>query len=175
MNRKVVITGAPGTGKTSIINYLASLHPCKEEISRAIIAKQLNIGGNITPWGDLIAFTDIVIEKRLQQYHSQNHELCFFDRGILDSIAYLNYGNATIKTKWLRLANQTRYHHDVFITPPWEEIHCTDPQRTENFDEALRIHDCIVNIYEAYNYNLIEIPKLNIDERANFILSKIEK
>jgi predicted ATPase len=175
MNKKIVITGAPGTGKTSIINQLAKQHQCKEEISRAIIAEQLNTGGNITPWGDLIAFSGLVIEKRLKQYHAHNHELCFFDRGILDSIAYLKYGKAPINNKWLTVATQTRYHNDVFITPPWEEIHCTDQQRKENFDEALRIHDCIVNTYEAYNYNLIEIPKLNIDERANFILSKIEK
>ena len=40
MEKKIVITGAPGTGKTSIIAQLKKLrHSCSEEISREIITE----------------------------------------------------------------------------------------------------------------------------------------
>jgi len=40
MNQKYIITGAPGTGKTAIINALMQKgYSCAEEISREIIAK----------------------------------------------------------------------------------------------------------------------------------------
>ena len=57
MEKKIVITGAPGTGKTSIIAQLKKLgHSCSEEISREIIAEQIASGGKMLPWLDLKHF-----------------------------------------------------------------------------------------------------------------------
>ena len=57
MIQNYIITGAPGTGKTTIINALKKEgYSCAEEISRELIAEQIDIGGNILPWKDQIAF-----------------------------------------------------------------------------------------------------------------------
>ena len=47
MNQKFIITGAPGTGKTSIINELKKRgFSISKEISREIIADELKQGGD---------------------------------------------------------------------------------------------------------------------------------
>ena len=59
MNQKYIITGAPGTGKTSIINEFKNRgFYCVDEGSREIINQQINNGGNILPWKDHIAFEE---------------------------------------------------------------------------------------------------------------------
>ena len=61
MNNKYIITGAPGTGKTSIINDLISRDfSCVKENSREVISEQLLTGGDILPWKNQIAFDPIV-------------------------------------------------------------------------------------------------------------------
>ena len=57
MNQRYVITGAPGTGKTAIINALKKRgYSCVDENSREIIAEQIINGGEILPWENQIAF-----------------------------------------------------------------------------------------------------------------------
>lgn len=174
MIKRIVLTGAPGTGKTSIIEQLERRFTCHKEISREIISQQISINGNITPWDNLEAFSDCVIDKREKQFKSCTKGLHFFDRSIIDSIAYLEYGNLKLKSKWKKQALSNRYYKNVFITPPWKEIYRNDSERKETFEQATQIHKALINTYKNYNYNLIEVPCSSIPERVQFIIKHIE-
>ena len=91
MNQKYIITGAPGAGKTSIINELKKRKfNCIDENSREIIAEQIITGGEILPWKNQIAFENKIANMRTQQYLASPEDcICFFDRSALDCIAYL--------------------------------------------------------------------------------------
>ena len=78
MIQKYIITGAPGTGKTTIINALKKKdYYCAEEISRELIAEQISIGGNILPWKNQIAFENLISSKRAKQYASIPKDCAF--------------------------------------------------------------------------------------------------
>ena len=65
MNKKFIITGAPGTGKSSIINELIKRgYPCTKEISRELISKQLNSKGE-PPWKDQFSFENEIINYNM--------------------------------------------------------------------------------------------------------------
>ncbi len=90
MIKRIAISGAPGTGKTSLIEGLTMLgHKCNPEVSRGIIAEQLKIDGDITPWRDLTSFSQQVITQRIKQFKDAEKSVEFFDRSIIDSLAYL--------------------------------------------------------------------------------------
>tara|TARA_B000000475_G_scaffold227925_1_gene192550 strand:+ start:877 stop:1410 length:534 start_codon:yes stop_codon:yes gene_type:complete len=176
MNKRIVISGAPGTGKTSLISGLSKIgYKCHIEVSREIIANQLQIKGSITPWQDLYKFSEIVIKERLKQYKLAVNEIEFYDRGIIDSFAYLLKDNISLKEEWVTIAKEHQYYKKVFITPPWEEIYHTDHERKEDFITATKIHSQLLEAYEAFNYKPILIPKTSIKERINFILNEIEQ
>ena len=82
MNQRYVITGAPGTGKTAIINVLKERdYSCIDENSREIIYEQIINGGEILPWKNQIAFENLISSKRAKQYASIPKDgTCFFDR-----------------------------------------------------------------------------------------------
>tara|TARA_A100001015_G_scaffold320566_1_gene447413 strand:- start:5599 stop:6126 length:528 start_codon:yes stop_codon:yes gene_type:complete len=175
MNKRIVISGAPGTGKTSVINQLFKIgFKCHNEVSREIISNQLQINGATTPWQDVYKFSEIVIYERLKQFKLASNKLEFYDRGIIDSFAYLIKDNINLKEEWITIAKEYKYFNKVFITPPWEEIFHTDQERKEDFITAKKIHSHLIKAYKAFDYKPIIIPKITIQERINFILKEIE-
>lgn len=175
MIKRIAISGAPGTGKTSIIEELLKQnYVCHAEVSREIIAKQFKTGGNITPWGDLDSFSKLVIAKRLKQFEAAKNEIEFYDRTIIDSFAYLLKDKLPLTKELDRIAKENRYYSLVFLTPPWEEIYTQDSERIEDFITATSIHEFMVKAYKMYNYRVIIIPKTTVSERIKFILSHIE-
>ncbi len=175
MKKRIIISGAPGTGKTSIINkLLLDGEKCHPEMSREIISEQLAIKGSKTPWQDLDKFTELVIKKRTEQFHSANSPLEYYDRSVIDSFAYILKDNLKIKSHWKSLANKNRYFKKVFLAPPWEEIYKKDAERQEDFETAEQIHLFLLKAYYMYDYQVIIIPKTNVYERVEFIQKQIE-
>lgn len=174
--KKYVITGAPGTGKTSIINHLKTKgYNCIDEISRKIISKQIAIDGEILPWKNMSAFSEKVFKLRESQLINSKNTLIFFDRGIVDIDAYMKLDNLEIPKHIEESIKINRYNKEVFYTPIWEEIYINDEERKESIDHAKLIENEILSSYTFYDYQLIKVPKGSVEERANFILSCIKK
>lgn len=174
-NRKYIITGAPGTGKTTIIDALNEKGIyCNGEISRSIIQEQLDTGGDALPWKNLAAFSERVIALRAQQHSTApDNEPSFFDRGIIDVLAYMDKDQLPVPRNWIDMAKKHPYNNIVFIAPPWEAIFTNDEERKETFDIAKEIHVYLCDTYRKYGYNLIEIPKASVEERIEFLLNSI--
>ena len=175
MNQKYIITGAPGAGKTSIINELKKRKfNCIDENSREIIAEQIITGGKILPWKNQIAFENKIANMRTQQYLASPEDcICFFDRSVLDCIAYLTSNNLEVPSEISEDIKKCNFNKTVFYTPIWEEIYVNDSERKEKIEQAIKIEKAIINTYQSKGYELIKIPKLSITERVDFIISKI--
>ena len=175
MNKKYIITGAPGTGKTAIINCLKKQgFSCINEISREIIIEQIASGGDVLPWRDLEAFSERVATMRKIQYeNATENNIHFFDRGIIDVIAYMKIDKIDIDKNLIEDCKKTKYANIVFYTPIWEEIYINDMERKEDIISAIKVEETLLSCYKSFGYTLIEIPKLAITQRVDFILSKI--
>jgi len=176
MSQKYIISGAPGTGKTTIINALKKKdHYCAEEISRELIAEQISIGGNILPWKDQIAFENKIAHRRYKQYlDSPENCICFFDRSSIDCIAYLNNNKLESTSQINQIIKNCIFNKTVFYTPIWKEIYKNDSERQESFDQSIKIDKYLKYSYIKFGYTIIEIPKTTLDKRIDFILSQIK-
>jgi predicted ATPase len=175
VNQKYIITGAPGTGKTAIIDTLKKEgHSCAEEISRTIIIEQIANGGDALPWKNLAAFSQQVIAlRKLQHTNAPQGRTHFFDRGIIDVIAYLKHDKLAVNNEIMEMVKQFPYNKTVFYTPIWAEIYTNDNERKEDIITAKNIENVLLTTYQSFGYNLVEVPKLTVNERIAFILSKI--
>ncbi len=71
----------------------------------------------------------------------------------------------------LKATQAFRYNRRVFIAPPWQEIFSRDRERKQDFDEAVRTCDALVETYTELGYELVELPRVSVVERANFVLN----
>ena len=88
-----------------------------------------------------IAFSKKVWQGRKQQYQnpkflgiSGTKPFVFFDRGLHDVVAYLDYIVAPYDSQKFDLSD---FPYDLAILlPPWKKIYKKDSERHENFEEA---------------------------------------
>jgi predicted ATPase len=170
---RIVITGGPGFGKTSIIKELQKKYPVVGESSRDLINELKNKEG-IDPRKNRERFQLLVTKKRIQDYINNNQEIIFFDRGVNDEIAYYLFYNIKPTKECINFCKKNKYDY-VFIVPEWKEIHEHDDLRKESFEEAVKLHNLIINAYKDFGHNIIEIPKLSIKDRSNFVIQKINE
>lgn len=174
--RKIVITGGPSTGKTTLINYLEQAGElCLHEISRSITLEAKKQGIDQLFLEDPTLFSRKLLEGRIQQFfeaEQKKKERIFLDRGIPDIIGYMEYANQSSPSEFIEASRKYRYN-EIFILPPWEEIHETDNERYESFEQATKIYENLLETYTQFGYQCIRVPFGTVKERGNFILEQV--
>ena len=175
-SRKIVITGGPGTGKSSIVHQLeAHGEKCLHEISRQVTLEAQREGIEQLFLEKPLLFSEKLLEGRLNQYFQAEEmkgDHIFIDRGLPDVVAYMDYFDTSYPEKFHHTCKKYTYDK-IFILPPWKEIYKSDNERYESFEEALKISSYLYSTYKRYGYEPIEVPKLSVEDRTNFILDKI--
>ncbi|WP_286347926.1 AAA family ATPase [Escherichia coli] len=173
LQHRFILTGGPGSGKSTIIDTLIKRgYWCSKEAGRGVIQDQINIEGDALPWANRTAFAELMLSWEMRSWHEAEGQTrpCFFDRGVPDVAGYLSLeelrhlDNAIAKF---------RYNRTVFIAPPWRDIYVQDTERKQSFDVAVATYHAMVKAYRIYDYQLIELPCVSVEERVDFILSRI--
>jgi predicted ATPase len=176
MQQKIVLIGGPGTGKTTIINELIKRDfYCMPEVSRKVILKAKKEGIEQLFLTEPLLFSKMLLEGREEQYRkAQNlkEEIVFFDRGIPDVHAYMNYFNTIYPDYFIEKSNTCKYTK-IFHFSPWKEIHITDNERYESFEESVKIDAFLITAYSELGYELINVPFGSVAERTNFIVNSL--
>jgi predicted ATPase len=176
-DRLFVITGGPGVGKTAMIHELERQGvSCVPEAARQIIQQQVSGGGNAVPWMNRERYASLMLEKSIEDYlkHAKTQRCTFFDRGILDTIAYARLIGLHVPDETYRQAVARRYNAKVFLAPPWPQIYETDSERKQSYEEAVVVDRVIRGVYAEQGYEIIEIPQTAVAKRTDFILSRMK-
>ena len=171
-----VVSGGPGSGKTTVLGELAKLgFPHAPEVARQIIKEQVQANGKALPWIDREAFTRLMLQRSIQAYleHAPARRPVFSDRGIPDTLGYARLIGLPDTCAIESACRYYRYAPLVFLAPPWKEIYETDNERKQDFAEAERTFNEVARAYRQCGYDLIELPKLPPPARAQVILEKL--
>lgn len=172
-----ILTGGPGSGKSSVLKMLEDIgFKTASEVGRKIIKEQITAGGNITHTGDKVAFRDLMLHYSINDFNQylNEHSIIFFDRGIPDLIGYSKLISEPVSKGLSTAIQMYRYNSTAFIFPPWKAIYAHDEERKQDFQEAIKTYECIKKGYVGSGYQLVELPKVSISDRANFILDHIK-
>ncbi len=174
MQQKIVLIGGPGTGKTSVLNELEKRgFYSMPEISREVTLKAQKEGIDQLFLAQPLLFSQLLLDGRIQQFidaEKSKKELVFFDRGIPDVFAYMDYFKTTYPASFIEKSKQHRYDA-VLLFSPWKEIYISDNERYESFEQAVEIDLFLKKSYQKLGYKIIEIPFGSIAERTNYILN----
>lgn len=182
--KRIVVTGGPSTGKTTVIEALEQEgYHCFEEVIRAMTVAKKAEGNDvvfesnpIVSVADPLAFNQMILDARIAQFESSlqsTDELVFFDRGIPDVLAYMDCFDQEYDASFKAAAVAHRYDV-IFLMPPWKEIHVVDNERFESYEESLRVNACLEHAYTSFGYDIQRVPKDTISNRVDFILERIK-
>lgn len=174
--RLIVLTGGPGSGKTTLIAAMEKRgYAVRPEAGRAIIRDQQAIDGEGLPWKDRALFAELMLAADLRSHDEacRHRGIVFFDRGLPDVAGYLTLCGLPVPGHAVTAAERFRYRRTVFIAPPWAAIFGPDAERKQDFAEAARTYEAMARIYLRYGYDLVELPQASVENRADFILRRL--
>jgi predicted ATPase len=175
VDRFVVISGCSGGGKSSVLAELARRgYATVPEPGRRIVAEELRGNGRALPWTDMAAFAKRAVAMALADRVAAESAAgpIFFDRGLVDAAAALEH--ATGEPAILPLGTAHRYNADIFLAPPWPEIHVRDAERRLEFAEALAEYARLQGAYRALGYTAHLLPRTDVAARADFVLAMLD-
>lgn len=174
----IVITGGPGTGKSTIIDALIEKgYSCYPEISREVTLEAKRQGVDQLFLTEPLLFSQMLLDGRLKQYQNalqESSSLVFIDRGVPDILAYMHFIGDDYPDHFDHSCHECRYSK-VFVLPPWEEIYESDEARYENFEQAKVIYDHLKSTYAKYGYDLTEVPTGTVENRIDYILKHLQE
>ena len=115
----IVLSGGPGTGKTSVLSKLAQRgQQCLDESARRLIEERLEAG--LSPRPEPLCFASQLLNRDRCNYqaYTKHSGPVFIDRGIIDSLfMFINAGGITAEgvDEMLQLYP---HHQQVFWFPP---------------------------------------------------------
>jgi predicted ATPase len=172
--RFVLLSGCSGGGKSTLLEELRVRgHPVVEEPGRRIVKQELERGGDALPWIDAAAFArraiQIALSDRERAWNQRGW--IFFGRGLIDAVSALE--ELTGEGMLPVFGTQHRYHRKVFLAPPWPEIYQGDTERRHGFEAGVAEFERLQRVYPALGYEVIMLPKVTVDQRADFVLAEL--
>jgi len=172
---RVVITGGPGVGKTTLLAELGTRgYATVSESARAIIAERRATGR--TPRPEPVAFAREILRRDTEKYYANPGQSgwVFFDRGVIEAIGMLHEVAPLSAPELATALRAHSFHSSVFILPPWSAIYTTDSERDHAFAWVEHVHNQLVQWYLSCGYVLCEVPRLPVAARAQFVVHALE-
>ena len=168
-----VITGGPGSGKTTTVNLLSERgYKTTIEHARHYLDTKLRDGKTVEEVRkNQTVFQLGVLEMQIEQEKEISPEdVVFLDRAIPDALAYYRFLNL-IEDPKLTEALRTASYKKVFILDYLPLVN--DYARREDEAAQKKIHSLITEVYESLPFPVVHVPILEPKARVDFILKNL--
>lgn len=170
---RAVITGGPGTGKSTLLKELERVgFSVVEEAARTIL--QMPHGMALRE-KQPSQFAEAMFAQELAAYARAETGIkgTVFDRGFADTVGFLRIEGLEVPAAIDRACRDLRYSGPIFRAPPWREIYHSDTERIQDWNEALASDQAVCAAWREYGYELVDLPLASVAERAEWLASRL--
>jgi predicted ATPase len=176
---RVVITGGPYSGKTTIIERLAaSGYTTIQEAAIEVIeelTRELGLEGQArwrTEHRDEFQLRIVRMQMALEAAAPLGATV-FQDRGRLDGLAYCRVFGSEVPPELVAACAELPYDRVFVLDTLTSFVTRTDTGRTSDRDRSLRIRDALMDAYSERGLRPVFVPELPIEERVRFVLDHL--
>jgi predicted ATPase len=177
-NNWYVITGAPHSGKTMLVNRLSELgYRTLPESARMVIDESIKNGVSVDQLKtDPTKFQYTILQRQIELEKTLDPaETTFLDRGMHGNLAYMIHMGVEIDPTVDNFLRKFRYKK-VFLLDIVPGLDAEkDYARTEDYDTALIMDALIDKTYRDYGMQPIRIPAVSVDDRISMVLDIVKQ
>jgi predicted ATPase len=177
--KRYILTGTPGSGKTSILHELKRQgYSVVEEAATDVNARELGLGHS-EPWLQPDFIDSIVHLQKQRQLEASTlpDELQWYDRSPICSLAlsrYLGYAaSVSLLEEIERIELEAIYQRRVFFIEHLGFCQPTEARKI-TFEEALIFEKIHEETYASLGYDLLKIPPGALSQRVHRIVQWTE-
>lgn len=194
MIKKIVLTGGPGSGKTTVIESIKKNFSRKYKVIFVDETASYLINMGIRPFGDgaisMLDFQELVLKAQLSKedildlsinYLKEKNIIIIYDRGLLDNCAYISKEEFQLILNRLEkkyTINDFLERYDLVINLVGrKDLYTTEnnPARSEHVDEAIKLGEKNLSSWLGHKNLKIVLPKDDINEKIREVLNYINK
>ena len=168
-----VLTGGPGSGKTTTIEIIASRgYKTTIEHARHYIQTQMQKGRTVEEVRkNQEEFQIGVLDMQIEQEAMLNpKDTVFLDRALPDALAYYYFLDLPVNRKITDALNLYRYKK-VFILECLPFVQ--DYARREDELAQKKIHELLIKVYSDLHFPITHVPVLPPEERVDYLLNNL--
>ncbi|MBT8494355.1 MAG: ATP-binding protein [Deltaproteobacteria bacterium] len=178
---RVVITGGPCSGKTTLVQELAARGFATVPEAAMIVIDELNQELGVEEqkvWrrSHLSEFQTRVLRKQLEleaSVEADRGQPVFMDRGCLDGLAYCTHFRVEPPAALLAVAEGKRYDQ-VFVLDTLDDfVFRSDEGRTSNQETSVALGAALEQTYQGHGYSPIRVAAHPVAARVDLVLSTI--
>lgn len=192
MIKRVVLTGGPGSGKTTVIESIKKNFGGKYKVIVVDETASYLINMGIRPFGDdkisMIDFQELVLKTQLSKedilntslkYLNDENILIIYDRGLLDNCAYISkeeFEEVLSRLDKKYTINEFLERYDLVINlVSRQDFYTTENNsaRSEKVEEALELGNKTLFSWLGHNNLKIVYPKDDLNEKIREVLNYI--
>jgi predicted ATPase len=171
---RIVITGSPGAGKTTLVLALqARGYTIVGDSARTIIQDRRRRG--LSPRPNAYEFVHETLRMDIENFvhHAATPGHVFFDRSVLDALCGLDRVSPLKESELSMWLSKYQYCSKVFVLPPWKAIYVNDAERDHTFEHAESVNRIAQQWYRRCGYQVLEVPMVSVDERCTYVLEAL--
>lgn len=180
-NNWILIAGGPNSGKTTLIAELKNRgYKVKAEQATVIIHEYMNAGiplesVQLDPLQGAKFQEDIALREMKAMQIYDNNELVFLDRGAIEYFAFAKMRGLKIKNQIAEQVQKSTYKHVFMLDLILSKFKANKIEAyLENpVEMAKKQHKLLLEVYKKHKYKITHVQVMSVEERADFILSRL--